>query len=314
MDSNAVLVSVSLAGAFFAGLWATFGTAAHTARRGVQGKIRSHLGMKTQLLPLQTRGFIIWFLCMAARASRLARQADTHAMESNAASGRRAHARYATRIVQAGLADAVTLQGVLRARNRCCVAFAAVGALVGMCFTPALAAVGGAGGALAGVAAASRAITAQVAHRKQELEGNLSQTIEVICLGLRAGLSFDRSLALYCKSFAGSFTRELEQCMHLWQTGIVSREQALRNLAATYDSVLLQRVVDNIVRSLRFGSPLADSLEVLAAESRQAHTARVQEAVMKAPVKMMVPVGTLILPSMLILVLGPVLLDLMNGF
>ena len=65
---------------------------------------------------------------------------------------------------------------------------------------------------------------------------------------------------------------------------------------------------------MRFGAPPAESLEVLAIEARQGHKAYVQEKVMKAPVKMMLPVGTLILPSMLILVLGPVLLDLMQGF
>ena len=34
----------------------------------------------------------------------------------------------------------------------------------------------------------------------------------------------------------------------------------------------------------------------------------------KAPVKMMVPTGVLILPAMLMLVLGPVLLELAGGF
>lgn len=43
------------------------------------------------------------------------------------------------------------------------------------------------------------------------------------------------------------------------------------------------------------------------------HRAQVEERVAKAPVKMMVPTGTLILPAMLLLVLGPVLLELMEG-
>lgn len=33
----------------------------------------------------------------------------------------------------------------------------------------------------------------------------------------------------------------------------------------------------------------------------------------KAPVKMMLPVATLILPAMLMLVMGPIMLDLMEG-
>ena len=45
-----------------------------------------------------------------------------------------------------------------------------------------------------------------------------------------------------------------------------------------------------------------------------AYRARRQEQVAKAPVKMMVPTGTLILPAMLIMVLGPVLLEMAGGF
>ncbi|MEG1561572.1 MAG: type II secretion system protein, partial [Raoultibacter sp.] len=64
----------------------------------------------------------------------------------------------------------------------------------------------------------------------------------------------------------------------------------------------------------RFGSSLAQSLEVTSVEARAVHKARREEAVAKAPIKMMIPTGTLILPAMLLLVLGPVLLDMMQGF
>lgn len=77
---------------------------------------------------------------------------------------------------------------------------------------------------------------------------------------------------------------------------------------------LLARVIENIVRSLRFGATMADNLEDAAREARSGYKARRQEAVAKAPVKMMVPTGVLILPAMLMLVLGPVLLELAGGF
>ena len=94
----------------------------------------------------------------------------------------------------------------------------------------------------------------------------------------------------------------------------MTREQALRDLAATFDSPLFARVVENVVRSLRFGSSLAESLEAAAAEARTQFRSRKQEQVAKASVKMMVPTGALMLPAMLLLVLGPVLLELMEGF
>jgi len=55
-------------------------------------------------------------------------------------------------------------------------------------------------------------------------------------------------------------------------------------------------------------------LDDAAVQSRAAWKAQLEEKVAKAPVKMMLPTGTLILPAMLLLVMGPILLELANGF
>ena len=94
----------------------------------------------------------------------------------------------------------------------------------------------------------------------------------------------------------------------------MTREEALRQVADSYDSPVMNRVIEDTIRSLRFGSSLADNLELVAEEVRAEYRSRKEEQVAKAPVKMMLPTGTLILPAMLILVLGPVLLELMKGF
>lgn len=150
-------------------------------------------------------------------------------------------------------------------------------------------------------------------ERADGLESDLSEMLEVVALGLRSGLSFDRGFALYGSHFDSDLARACVGAQHAWSLGLTNREDALRDLAASYDSPLFARVVENMVRSLRFGSSLAEGLESAAAEARAVHRAQVEERVAKAPVKMMVPTGTLILPAMLLLVLGPVLLELMEG-
>ena len=50
----------------------------------------------------------------------------------------------------------------------------------------------------------------------------------------------------------------------------------------------------------------------LAQEARREYRALQQEKVAKAPVKMLLPTGALILPAMLLLVMGPIVLDLME--
>lgn len=222
--------------------------------------------------------------------------------------------RYRERAHLAGIEARVTVEGLCRTRVLACAIASAVLMVVGYAGSVQLAAMGFVAGLVVGWLAVPWALDQEAALRKRALEHHLSEAIEVICLGLRSGLSFDYALHLYCDCFDSALSRELALALREWQAGLRSREEVLRDVASTYDSAIFSRVVDNVVRAMRFGSPLAESLEVLATEARQGHKAYVQERVMKAPVKMMLPVGTLILPSMLILVLGPVLLDLMQGF
>ena len=199
-----------------------------------------------------------------------------------------------------------------RLRNACI--GAAVCGMLGFAFSFGFALLAAAVGFLLGWASLAWALKAAVAQRTQALERHLSEAIEVMCLGLRSGLSFERSLELYCANFPSRLSAELHNAQQMWHTGLLTREAALRNLAASYHSVLFSRMVESIVRSMRFGSPLADNLEDLAHEARKSHRAHIEEKVMKAPVKMMLPVGLLILPSMLLLVMGPIMLELMTGF
>lgn len=222
-------------------------------------------------------------------------------------------ARIAQRLRLAGMSD-IAPASALRWRLRIAAISTACLAIAGSFFSLLAVVVGALVGALVGWRSLHWALSKRIVQRKKEIEAHISEAIEVLCLGLRAGLSFERSLELYCVNFPTQLAGDFASAKQIWNTGLLSREDALRNLAASYDSLILGRVVDSMVRSLRFGSPLADSLEDLAHEARRVHRLQVEEAVMKAPVKMMMPIGLLILPSMMLLVMGPIMLELVNGF
>lgn len=219
-----------------------------------------------------------------------------------------AHARCA------GVAQAVSEEGFAEASVRLALAGAAAGALVGCVFSAEMTAAGLAAGGAWGATAPMRGVKAAERRRSADLDRGLSEMLEVVALGVRSGLSFDRSFQLYCEHFDTPLAKECASAHRSWSLGLATREDALRSLADSYASPLFRRVVAGMVRSLRFGSSLAEALESAAAEARADHRAHVEERVAKAPVKMMVPTGTLILPAMLLLVLGPVLLELMEGF
>lgn len=213
-----------------------------------------------------------------------------------------------------GLGGLVTKEGFCEARIRLAVAGATFATICGAVFSNELAGIGFASGIVLGFMAPRWALQQEEKARCDELERELPQMLEVVALGLRSGLSFDKSLQLYHGHFGTPFSRACASAQRQWDLGLQTREEALRALAGSYASPGFTRIAESMIRSLRFGTSLSGQLESAAKRSRALHSAKREEMIAKAPVKMMIPTGTLILPAMLILVLGPVLLELMEGF
>lgn len=260
---------------------------------------------------LQRQGMAARVLCFLVG---LDRRLQVGAARSWAPSGRSNSAADQELIRHAGLSGALQDAALREGALRLGLLAGLGGALLGCVFSWELAAVLGAAGVLAGLFMPRWALRKERDARCAALGRELPELLEVMGLGLRSGLSFDRCFALYHQHFNTAFAQSCAMAQQQWSLGLKSREQGLRDLALAYNSAALTRVVETMIRSLRFGSQLAESLEQAAQQARADYKAQKEEQVAKAPVKMMLPTGTLILPAMLLLVLGPVLLELMEGF
>ena len=236
------------------------------------------------------------------------------AVRSKTAGQTRAGKRYLEQSSAAGCGKDVSVSAFCEARLRLALAGVAIGALVGAVFSVELSALLAFAGALAGLTAPDRAVRTARKRRALDAEQHLSEMLEVVSLGLRSGLSFDLSFALYGGHFDSGFALDCGRAYRRWALGLMTREQSLRGLADSYECEQLGRIIDGMIRSLRLGTPLNDVLEEAASQSRATYRASLEERVAKAPVKMMLPTGTLILPAMLLMVMGPVLLELAGGF
>lgn len=142
-----------------------------------------------------------------------------------------------------------------------------------------------------------------------EIERHVPEMIDALSLGMRAGLSFEGAFRMYCQRFDDELARACAQAWQGWESGLMTRDAALRAMAQECEVATLTRFVENIERSLKFGSPMGRMLDMLASEARSCYKAKMEEKVAKAPVKMMAPTAALILPAMLIMVMAPVLLE-----
>lgn len=213
----------------------------------------------------------------------------------------------------AGLQGQISTQAFYETRARLILVGGILGGLMGVLFSGELACVLSATGALFGAQLPKHVLKNRIAKRAYETERHLPEMLDVMSLCMRTGLSVDASISIYARHFDTMLANDMENARRQWASGLERRDEALRKIASTYDSVILNRVVDTIIRSIRYGSSMVSNLESDAAEARNSFRSSREERIAKAPVKMMIPTGVLILPAMLIMVLGPVLLELMEG-
>src|SRR5260370_24257728 len=74
----------------------------------------------------------------------------------------------------------------------------------------------------------------------------------------------------------------------------------------------LRGMIATLKQSMRFGTPLAESLRILAAEMRMTRQARMEERTARLPVLLAIPLMMFILPSLLMVIGTPVILRILD--
>ena len=152
------------------------------------------------------------------------------------------------------------------------------------------------------------------AGKADEVDRQVPEMIGVVCLGLESGMTFDGAFSLYAERFDTQLALACREAASKMRSGIERRDQALDELSERLGSRPFKRFADAVERSVRFGTGLAPVLRDLADEIRVTNRSDREEQVAKAPTKMLLPTGVLILPAMLILVAGPFVLELLEQF
>lgn len=148
---------------------------------------------------------------------------------------------------------------------------------------------------------------AEVSRMRAECLRQMPVMLDVVTLGLSSGLSFDSALELYCQRYDDQLARTLGATMLSWRLGAASRDEALAAMARRMGIAPLDRFVGVVTQALAFGSPLAATLEQQAQAIRDEQRAQMEEEIEQVPVRMLIPLGTLIVPAMLLAILGPLL-------
>ena len=159
-------------------------------------------------------------------------------------------------------------------------------------------------GALAGVLARDRLLSAQVTRRAERLRAELPTIIEMLAMAVGAGAGLTAALERVSNVGNGVVASELSQVMSDVRVGM-PLVPALQRMSVRNESNELRRFVDSVVVSLERGTPLADVLVAQATDAREASRRALIESGGRKEIGMMIPVVFLVLPLSVVFVLFP---------
>ncbi|MEM3433845.1 MAG: type II secretion system F family protein [Candidatus Methanomethyliaceae archaeon] len=193
------------------------------------------------------------------------------------------------------------------------------GSIAGIVVSVALAVGMGMGGVLLGVSAAGAAYMAPelwlnsvISERRKKVEKNLLGFCDTLALAMEAGLPLGLAIRRVSESYPGELAMEFLQTIEETNLGRPERE-ALADLEQRVGSEEVKMLTSAIAQAQELGVPVAPVLRGQSEQIRKSRQLKAQELAQKASVKMLGPVIVFMFIPMLILMMGPAMVNLVKG-
>lgn len=143
--------------------------------------------------------------------------------------------------------------------------------------------------------------------RQQAVRKGLPDALDLLVICAEAGLGMDAAFNRVSREMAQSAPEVADELAltAIELSFLPERRKALLNLNERTDMPEIRAVVNTLIQTEKYGTPLAQSLRVLAAEFRNDRMMRAEEKAAKLPATLTVPMMIFILPTLFIVLLGP---------
>lgn len=144
----------------------------------------------------------------------------------------------------------------------------------------------------------------RVSSRKHVILKALPDALDMLTIGVEAGLAFESALLRVGERWKNPLTQEFRRTVAEMRMGM-PRAAALQRMAERTGVHEIATFVAILVQSDALGVSIAEVLHAQAAQMRVWRRQRVQELANQAAIKMVFPLVFLIFPAMFIVILGP---------
>lgn len=148
-----------------------------------------------------------------------------------------------------------------------------------------------------------------IAKRRLLMLKQLPDVLDMLCVSVQAGLSFDGAMTKLTDKMHGPLIDECRKMLRDVRMGM-TRRLALTNMAERCNIQDIHLFTAAVIQSDRLGVSMSKTLQIQAENMRERRRQNIKEAALKAPIKMLFPLILFILPALFIVVLLPSLLKL----
>jgi len=151
-------------------------------------------------------------------------------------------------------------------------------------------------------------------RRRNEVSRRLPDMVDLLEITVSSGMGLDMawtSVADEIRRVSAVMGDEMELTSLEINLG-VPRTRAMRHMANRTGAEDISSLVALLVQSERFGSSITDSLKVFARTMRETQCKRAEERAEKMAIKMLFPMVLFIFPSLLLVMVGPAVMNIIE--
>lgn len=155
----------------------------------------------------------------------------------------------------------------------------------------------------------------KIQSREEVLRKGVPDALDLLVICAEAGLGLDASFDRVAREIAASYPELAEE---IGVTGVElnflpDRHKALHGLSDRVPLPGVIALVNTLIQTEKYGTPLAQALRVLSAEMREERMMKAEEKAARLPAILTVPMILFILPPLFIVLIGPAALKVMSS-
>jgi tight adherence protein C len=144
----------------------------------------------------------------------------------------------------------------------------------------------------------------QIAKRKKAIVKALPDALDLLCICVEAGLSFDQAMQRLIEKWDDPLSREFRRVLSDTRLGRPRRD-AMKEMIERCGVDDVQTFIGAVIQAEQLGVSIGRILRIQSDQMRVRRRQRAEEEAQKAPIKMLFPMVFLIFPSLFVVILGP---------